>query len=70
MTWSHVALVLELQSKVAAHMRASPAPASVEEIAHAIGAPDRSETVHHILAHLAANKRGIARKGAKFRAKP
>jgi glucose-6-phosphate isomerase len=52
------ALVLELQTRVAAQLTTTPQTAG--EIAAALGAPDRTEWVYKILEHLAANPdRGV-----------
>jgi glucose-6-phosphate isomerase len=68
------AAVLEIQSRVLAHLRGGGA-GTADEIAAAIGAADEAETVFHVLDHLAANAgRGVARSGraspgeARFRA--
>ncbi len=58
--------VIDLQHKIAAHMRNQPDPQTPEEIAAAIGENGHVETVFHILEHLAANKRGVARMRGKF----
>jgi glucose-6-phosphate isomerase len=48
--------VLELQAKVLAHLAATSGTAqNAEEIAAAIGAPERTEIVFRLLRHLAAN---------------
>lgn len=60
--------VLEIQTKLLAHLRANPdATYDAEALADALGAPDRVETVHHILEHLAANKRHVHRARRLYR---
>jgi glucose-6-phosphate isomerase len=55
--------VVELQRRVLAELRSLPEAArTAEELAQAIGASEQTETVHHILEHLAANPdRGVTR---------
>ena len=63
------ATVLNIQSKAVGHLTGNPGQAlSPGEIAQAIGQPDQAESIHHILEHLASNKRGIARARGKFKA--
>ena len=59
--------VLDLQRRALAHLRGAE-PATVEEIAQAIGAPDEAESIHHMLEHLVANRRHVSRSGKKYRA--
>ena len=59
------ATVLDLQSKLM--QKLSSEPRKPDELAEAIGHPDRTETVLHLLEHLAANKR-ITRKGGAYAA--
>lgn len=62
------AAVLDLQHKTVAHLRSRPGQAMApDEIAQAIGEPDKAESIHHVLEHLASNKRGIARARGKFK---
>ncbi len=61
--------VLELQHAVVAHLRETGKPASVEKIADAMGRAQDVEAIHHVLSHLAANKRGVSCSGGKFKAK-
>lgn len=49
--------VLALQAAVVEHLSENPTATNPDEIAAAIDHPDAAETVHHILQHLAANKR-------------
>lgn len=57
------AAVLDVQAKaVGALTHAAQSPA---DLAEKIGQPDAAETIHHVLEHLAANKR-IAKKGPGF----
>ena len=58
------ATVLDLQSKLMQKLLGDE-PRKPEELAEAIGHPDRTETVLHLLEHLAANKR-ITRKGGAY----
>ena len=61
--------VLDLQQKLIAHLQAHPGTwQSPEDIAAALGDETFAETLHHLADHLAANKRYIAKKGAKFQA--
>lgn len=57
------ATVLDVQAKAVAAL--TDTPLSPSEIAQSIGAPDAVETIDHILAHLAANKR-ITKKGPGY----
>ncbi len=50
--------VLALQNKVLAHVKAG-GRGTAEQIAAAMGVSDETETVFHILRHLAANSRGV-----------
>ena len=61
------AAVLEIQRKTLDHLRQAAGmggATDAERIAAAIGEPDRAETIHHLLEHLAANGRVIERDGA------
>jgi glucose-6-phosphate isomerase len=59
--------VLAIQGKVVAHMRKHPGQAlDAQQIAEGIGSPDHVETVHHVLEHLAANKRFVARERRSY----
>ncbi len=49
------ATILELQSKVVAHLKHVGEPQTVEQVATALGLPDRTESVYKLLEHLAAN---------------
>ncbi|MEX0655370.1 MAG: glucose-6-phosphate isomerase [Phycisphaeraceae bacterium] len=56
------AAVLDLQRKLIAHLaNAGDETYSPDELAHAMGEPDQVETLHHLLEHLAANKRYVHR---------
>ena len=59
--------VLEVQGKVVGYLAEHGEPATAEQIADRMGEPQLVETIHHVLAHLAANKRGVARSRNKFR---
>ena len=62
------AAVLDLQKKVVAHLRAAPATTwSAEQIARGLGVQD-VETIEHVCAHLAANKRFVRRRGRAYQA--
>jgi hypothetical protein len=43
---------------------------SLEQLAQAIGRPDQIETIHHVLEHLVANKRYVARRKDLYRFLP
>ena len=63
------AAVLALQTKAVALLASRAGEAlDAQEVARAIGEPDRAESVHHILEHLSSNKRGIARVRNKYQA--
>ncbi len=63
------AAVLDLQTRTVEHLSSKPGEAvSPEDIAQALDEPDRAESIHHILEHLASNKRGIARARGKYKA--
>ncbi len=63
------AAVLDIQHKAVAHLKSQPGRAlDPGEIAQAIGEPEQAESIHHILEHLASNKRGIVRARGKFKA--
>ena len=49
------AAVLDLQSKVVAQLRTSKTPLTAQQIATALGTPDRVEWIFSILRHLASN---------------
>lgn len=61
------AAVLSLQRELLAYLRENPAAATAEQIADRMGRPQQVETIHHVLHHLVANRRGVARTGRKFR---
>lgn len=61
------ARVLELQGRVVEFLKANPAPATAEQIADRMEASADVEMIYHLLRHLAANKRGVAKSGQKFR---
>jgi glucose-6-phosphate isomerase len=61
------ASVLEVQEAVLAQLIESPQTA--EQLAEAAGRPEAVETAHHILEHLAANKR-IRKTGSKYTTLP
>ncbi|MEM8495397.1 MAG: glucose-6-phosphate isomerase, partial [Planctomycetota bacterium] len=57
------ASVLEIQHAAVAKLTATPQTA--DDLAAAMDDPDAAETVHHILEHLAANKR-VKKSGSKY----
>jgi glucose-6-phosphate isomerase len=57
------AVILDLQSKAVAAVKAASAPISIAALAQQIGATDRIETIYQILRHLDANARHIALSG-------
>ena len=62
------AAVLDLQTRTIAHLASQHGEAlSADEIADALGEPDRAESILHILEHLASNKRGVARARGKYK---
>jgi len=61
--------VLETQSKVMDYLASANAPATADQIAGAIGSPEKVETVHHVLSHLAANKGGVVEESGRFAAR-
>ncbi len=59
--------VLDIQRQVVRIFETEPeAVLSPAEIADRIGAPERTETIHHILQYLAANKRYVRYAGKKY----
>lgn len=63
------AAVLGLQSKTIAHLNSKQGDAlNPDEVAQAIGEPDQAESIHHILEHIASNKRGVIRARGKYKA--
>jgi glucose-6-phosphate isomerase len=61
------AAVLDIQSRAVAYLRQTAEPVTAEQIASALGKPDATETVQHVLEHLAANKRlGLRQIGSRF----
>ena len=63
--------VLDLQARVMDHLQANPGKRwGAEDLAQALGVPDRTETVFHIAQHLAANRRaGVNLEGSGLDAK-
>jgi glucose-6-phosphate isomerase len=57
---------LELQRAAVEALRAAGEPLDPEAVAERIEAPGDAETIHHLLDHLAANGRGVKRKGNQF----
>ncbi|MBI1337552.1 MAG: glucose-6-phosphate isomerase [Phycisphaera sp.] len=64
------ATVLDLRSRLLAYLSRQNEAKTVDEIASGLGEPDRAETVHHLLEHLAANLKQVKRKGNRFGWKP
>ena len=62
--------VIDLQHQVVAFLTEHGQSATAEQIADRMHLPHQVETIHHILAHLAANKRGIKLTRGKFKYKP
>jgi glucose-6-phosphate isomerase len=62
--------VIDLQTKVVAHLQSQSEPQAADAVAAAVGAADDVETVVHILDHLAANKRLVTRTRDKYAARP
>lgn len=63
------AAVLDLQANAVAQLASRPGEAlTPDEIAKAIGKPAEAEAIHHILEHLASNKRGVGRARGKYKA--
>ncbi len=59
--------VLELQRQVVEALRERAGEAmSAEQIAGAVGQPDRAETVYHVLEHLAANRSEVLRRRDQY----
>jgi glucose-6-phosphate isomerase len=59
------ASVLELQARIRTHLKSAPQPQTAEQIAAAIGLPDRTEWIYMILEHLSENSdRGIRKQDA------
>ncbi|MFW6059693.1 MAG: glucose-6-phosphate isomerase [Phycisphaeraceae bacterium] len=64
------AAVLALQQRAVAYLQQHPDDAlTVEELAQQLDAPDDVESLAHMLAHLAANKRHVVRKRGRYQAK-
>lgn len=61
--------VLSMQERLLGYMREHNEPATAEQLADRMGEPQMVETVHHVLTHLAANKRGVVSARGKFRLK-
>ena len=61
------AAVLDLQNKVVAFLKQAGEPLSAEQIADRLAIAEQVETIHHILSHMAANKRSIASVRGKFK---
>lgn len=61
------AAVLKLQTDAVAHLKGKPEEAfRADDLARALGVPEQAETLHHVLDHLAANRRFVQKKGKTF----
>ena len=60
--------VLELQLAAVDALRAAEEPMTVKALAERLEAADRTETLYHVLEHLAANGRGVTRGRGGYRA--
>ncbi|MDX1683384.1 MAG: hypothetical protein R3336_09705, partial [Phycisphaeraceae bacterium] len=61
------AAVLKLQRRAVEHLRDSGDTLTCGQLAEALDAPDRAETLHHLLEHLAVNRRGVTSDGDGYR---
>ena len=61
--------VIDLQHQVVAFIAEHQQPATAEQVADRMHLPHQVETIHHILSHLAANKRGVKHSRGKFKYK-
>jgi glucose-6-phosphate isomerase len=61
------ASILDLQKRLVQILRTESKPLTVEALAEKAGAPERIESVYHILRHLAANNRGVVLTGDRNR---
>jgi glucose-6-phosphate isomerase len=59
--------ILELQSKVIQALHDAAGPLDLEALARAAEAAEQVETVHQIVRHLAANRRGVSISGDQAR---
>jgi glucose-6-phosphate isomerase len=60
--------VLEIQRKALTQLATRGTPATAQDLAQEIGQPEKVETVHLVLEHLAANRRGVKKKGRSYTA--
>lgn len=58
--------VLTIQRQVLEQLGHADEPQAPETLAEAIGRPDDVETVHHVLEHLAANRREVTRRRERY----
>ena len=63
------AAVLDVQGKVLAFLKQNTEALTPEQIADRMAIPQQVETIHHVLDHLAANRRSVVRNKDKFRYK-
>ena len=61
------ASILELQKQLVRILQTESKPLTVEALAEKAGAPERIESIYHVIRHLAANGRGIALTGDRNR---
>ena len=61
------AAVLDIQAKVVAYLKQATEPLTAEQVADKLAIPHEVETIHHLLEHLAANKRGLTFTRGKYR---
>ncbi|MAE67134.1 MAG: glucose-6-phosphate isomerase [Phycisphaeraceae bacterium] len=59
--------VIDIQVRVLSYLSDHPDGATIEALGVAIEAPDRLESIHHVLEHLVANGRGIEKTDGKYR---
>lgn len=61
--------VLAVQKQAIEHLRRTGEAHSPEALAEAIGRPEHAETLDHVLAYLAGNRRGVTRRRGRYVAK-
>ena len=61
--------VLAVQNQAMDHLRRTGESFTPQGLAAAIGSPEHAETLHHVLEHLAANRRGVMRRRGRYVAK-
>jgi glucose-6-phosphate isomerase len=61
------AAVLKLQTEAVAYLKGKPDEAfKADDLAAALNNAEQAETLHHVLEHLAANRRSVQKKGKTF----